>query len=385
MILISKKNQQQNPLVISLFFLFLLVIELVKMPTISARSVYTGCIDDDLSSSTGSYNRSSIGGDEHQIRSNMDDPARMTSKEKKSKEPRKFSQEEEEEGCKIIFSNLELTQSEKETNLVDGSSNVDIDALVLRHYRADKGDINKAIKRTQYAIQWRKDFGVDRILRSVHSGTSTPIVKDDHHCGVNEPNEDDNDDEDEELEKLGAIIKKEGETGKIYARGYDKEGRAILYFFPANENTYDGPNNIKHLVYQVERAIACTEKNGYEKIIIIMDFTGWTFQIAAPMDVTKQTIHILQHCYVERLKSVYMTNSPVLFRSFWAMVKPFIDPFTKEKITFCSGKKAIEAMRRSFDLSALEKIAYGTRELKPFDSKEYFAASLDTTFNENYE
>lgn len=78
----------------------------------------------------------------------------------------------------------------------------------------------------------------------------------------------------------------------------------------------------------------------------------------------------------------YMTNTPLMFRTFWGIVKPFIDPVTKEKIVFCSGKKSIELMKRDLHMNVLEKSAFGTETLRDYDSKEYFALPLDTVFDE---
>jgi len=49
---------------------------------------------------------------------------------------------------------------------------------------------------------------------------------------------------------------KENETGKIYVRGYDKNGRAVMILRPGKENSklgFDELNQMRHLVYFVER------------------------------------------------------------------------------------------------------------------------------------
>ena len=278
-------------------------------------------------------------------------PTQQQHQYKPNKEPRLHPANQEDQGYQQILS--ALTTEEKQS-MVDSN-------LIMRHYRADKGNIEKAIQRIKYAIQWRKDFNVENIIASVHNDESTIS--------------------NEQLQ-LRKIIHHEGEPGKVYTRGYDKEGRAILYLYQARENTNNPTNNIKHLVYQIERTIAATEKNGHEKMVLILDFENWSIKQAPPMHVTKETIHILQECYVERMKRVYMTNAPVMFRTFWAMVKPFIDPVTKEKIVFCSGRNARGVMEEQFDLSVMEKSAYGTENLKPYDWKEYFDAPFDTVFDE---
>jgi hypothetical protein len=285
---------------------------------------------------------------------------------RETKEGRKYPKEEEDKGYIQIVNAL---SNDEKLKMSDGN-------LPMRHYRADKGDITKAIQRTKYAIQWREKFGVEKMLQAVHGDHYTS--RRDHDVNIHNGH----DINEEEMKELRDIILKENETGKIYARGYDKHGHAILYFYLTRENTNHNENNIKHLVYHIERAIAASAKNNCEKIIIIMDFTNWTMKHSAPMSVTKETIHILQDCYVERLLRVYMTNAPVLFRTFWSMVKPFIDPVTKQKIVFCAGKKSAAVMEEELDMSVLEKSAFGTEDIKPYDSKEYFSLPIDTVFDE---
>jgi nicotinamidase-related amidase len=63
-------------------------------------------------------------------------------------------------------------------------------------------------------LQWRKEFEVDKIVRSLENA-------DDDDGG--------NDGNDGEsiitTTDLATILRKENETGKIYVRGYDKDGR----------------------------------------------------------------------------------------------------------------------------------------------------------------
>ena len=179
------------------------------------------------------------------------------------------------------------------------------------------------------------------------------------------------------------IIEYENESGKIYARGYDRNGRAILYFVPGLENSKNGYDNMKHLVYQLERGVACTaRKSGLSKYVIILDFRGYRLSNAPPLATTKMTVEILQDHYPERLLRFYICNPPTIFRFFWKIVKPFIDPVTKEKIKFIHGQEGSEILERDFDLSTTEKAAGGTSDLKPFDSKEYMNTPFDHTFDE---
>ena len=181
------------------------------------------------------------------------------------------------------------------------------------------------------------------------------------------------------------IIEHENTTGKIYARGYDKNNRAILYFCPGLENSSDRDNNMKHLVYQLERGIACTQrKSGLQKYVIVLDFRGYKLSNAPPMSTTKMTAEILQNHYPERLLRFFICNPPIIFRVFWKMVSPFIDPVTKDKIKFIHGDAGIETLKEYFDLSTTEKAAGGTSNLRPFDSKDYLDTPFDHTFDEEF-
>jgi len=258
-----------------------------------------------------------------------------------------FNLEHEKDAYRKIVD--ELTEEEK-----DGLSDVN---MPIRHFRAEKGDIKKAIAKLKSTIKWRKNFEVEAIKKCTSEGGDPDLCK---------------------------MMLFENETGKIYARGYDKNGRGLLYLRPGLENSRNGNDNMKHLVYQIERGIACTErKSGLSKYVVIVDFTGYSMMSAPPMSTTKMTVEILQDRYPERLFRFYICNPPTLFRVLWKMISPFIDPVTKEKIKFCHGKEGLETLAKDFDLDTLEKCIVGTTDLRPFDFKEYLLETpFDYTFDE---
>jgi hypothetical protein len=60
---------------------------------------------------------------------------------------------------------------------------------------------------------------------------------------------------------------------------------------------------------------------------------------------------MLMNHYPERLHRVYLVDAPVLFRAFWALISPFVDPVTKEKFQFVTG----ESRRQAIFGAALDK------------------------------
>eukprot|EP00568_Trieres_chinensis_P001959 CAMPEP_0183308832 /NCGR_PEP_ID=MMETSP0160_2-20130417/22556_1 /TAXON_ID=2839 ORGANISM="Odontella Sinensis, Strain Grunow 1884" /NCGR_SAMPLE_ID=MMETSP0160_2 /ASSEMBLY_ACC=CAM_ASM_000250 /LENGTH=324 /DNA_ID=CAMNT_0025472733 /DNA_START=30 /DNA_END=1001 /DNA_ORIENTATION=- len=263
-----------------------------------------------------------------------------------------FDEEVELEGCRKVLESL--TKEERE-GLADRN-------MILRHFRAEKGDVNSAIQKIKSTIAWRKDFEVDKIMSCFDHN-------DEHRDGH------DNDD----MDKMRQIIEEENATGKAYVRGYDKQGRAILYLKPARENTKNETNQMRHLVYQLERAIAATARigGGKEKVNIIIDYKGYKLRNAPPPSTSRYTLDILQRHYCERMHRSYICNPPFVFKAFWAFIKPFLDPVTKEKIVFCHGEGGEKIMESDFDLEIMEECAGGTKQIRAFDSKEYLYSPLD--------
>merc|ERR1712008_168200 len=75
---------------------------------------------------------------------------------KPKKEPRMFNKEIEEQGCREIVEAL----TEEELQAMPDEN------MPLRHFRADKGNVKKSIERIKYALKWREEFGVEKILRA---------------------------------------------------------------------------------------------------------------------------------------------------------------------------------------------------------------------------
>jgi CRAL/TRIO domain len=252
----------------------------------------------------------------------------------------------------------------------------------------------------QETLEWRKEFGVDIIVKAMENGT---VVDQNEESGAVKSHDDDS------ISEMRAILAKENETGKIYLRGYDAEGRALMYMRPARENTNDQLNNMRHLVWNLEKAIAATRRrsvevvssknktglatNGndgtdaailpLEKINLLIDYQGFRMRDSPPLSTSRYTLDILQKHYPERMYRAYVLNPPLVFRTFWTIVRPFVDPTTKQKIVFCSGKGGLAKLTDHVtDKDKLEECAGGTTPARDFDTKEYVALPLNLAFDD---
>jgi len=285
------------------------------------------------------------------VESNNETPTDTLSKFPRTDTVLSCEDEGETESCQVILSSLTEEEKEKMTSY---DSN-----MPLRYLRAEKGNTETGIQRLKETLTWQDEFKVLSIKKCFSTNGDS---------------------------KMKEIIEFENSTGKIYCRGYDKGNRAILYLRPARENSSNGLDNMKHLVFNLEKAIACTtrkSKGTESKVNIIIDYKDFRLRDTPPLSTTKMTLNILQNHYPERLHRGYICNPPYVFVAFWKMIQPFLDPVTKQKIVFIKGEGGKELLAKDMDLDVVEMSIGGCNGGKDFDSKEYLYGSFDQTFDED--
>lgn len=135
----------------------------------------------------------------------------------------------------------------------------------------------------------------------------------------------------------------------------------------------------------MEKAIAISERNGHSKIVFVVDFEGFSlFHTTTPMSTAQLTVEIFQKHYPERCHKFFITHPPFVFKAFWSAIQVFIDPTTKQKIVFCSGKSGTAQLRKELGGGNHEECAGGdnNNNIKQYDRQEYFQLSLDENFDD---
>ncbi|KAA1103512.1 hypothetical protein PGT21_020210 [Puccinia graminis f. sp. tritici] len=173
---------------------------------------------------------------------------------------------------------------------------------IFRVCRAVKWDPHRALKRLIDTLAWRREFEVERI---------------DYR-----------------------LLSVEAETGKQFTLGYDNHQRPVLYMFPYRQNTKPSRDQIRLLVWYLERTIALMPP-GVESLTLVIDFGGpdaarikGPGSQPTPISVAKEVLKILQTYYCERLAQAICINVPWIFWGFLKLLTPFIDPKTAEKVLF---------------------------------------------------
>ncbi|MQM08079.1 hypothetical protein Taro_040934 [Colocasia esculenta] len=237
------------------------------------------------------------------------------------------------------------------------------DASITRYLIARNWNVKKATKMLKETLKWRLEYKPEEI-RWVSSfdtceGTSAYWVPVGLGCpllqGLDRPEG----------------VAKEAETGKIYRSNYvDKYGRSVLVMRPGCQNTKSTKGQIRYLVYCMENAILNLPSD-QEQMVWLIDFNGFNLSHIS-IKVTKETAHVLQDHYPERLGLAILYNPPKFFEPFWNVAKPFLEPKTCKKVKFVysddpSTKKIMEDL---FDVDRLE-CAFGGNNQVGFNVSDY--------------
>lgn len=207
------------------------------------------------------------------------------------------------------------------------------EASIARHLRARNWNVKKATKMLKETLKWRAEYKPEEIRWDE--------------------------------------IANEAETGKIYRSNYvDKYGRAVLVMRPSCQNTKSTKGQIRYLVYCMENAILNLPPD-LEQMVWLIDFQGFNLSHIS-VKVTRETAHVLQDHYPERLGLAILYNPPKFFEPFWTVVKPFLELKTQNKVKFVYSDdlNTRRIMEDLFDMDRLES-AFGGNDRVGFNINKY--------------
>lgn len=180
----------------------------------------------------------------------------------------------------------------------------------LRYLRASKWKLETAIKRIEDSFVWRRTFGVVNIPE--HTDPKIIITP--------------------------KLVEDENTTGKNLIVGYDNDNRPCLYLRNGYQNTSPSIKQVQHLVFMLERVIQFMPP-GQDTLALLIDFKAAPAHMNLSskfpsLSISKQVLHILQNHYPERLGRGLFTNIPWIGYTFFKVVGPFIDPYTRLKTIY---------------------------------------------------
>lgn len=118
----------------------------------------------------------------------------------------------------------------------------------------------------------------------------------------------------------------------------DVMGRPVIYMKPGGANPHSVPKRVLFLVMQLEHAVARMTPP-VTQFTWICDFSGYGQRARSPggMQVARESLHVLQTNYCERLGAMFIINAPFFFSMVYTCMSPFMSARTKAKIQWISG------------------------------------------------
>ncbi|CAM9567015.1 unnamed protein product [Discosporangium mesarthrocarpum] len=152
-------------------------------------------------------------------------------------------------------------------------------------------------------------------------------------------------------------------TGQMFVRGKCKMGRPLIWFYLGRGNTVDPDQNLRFIIFNLERAVASfgaedvesVRNNGQFCVVVDCSFEdGGGFPALATV---RHALSMLALHYPSRLGSLFVLNAGTMITSVWWGLSFLIKQSTREKIFFLSGteEEQQQALRQHIDPAELEK------------------------------
>lgn len=154
-------------------------------------------------------------------------------------------------------------------------------------------------------------------------------------------------------------IKVLNKKGKIFRLpSYDKNGIPVVMIRLRFDSPSDGPveERLRLVVYTIESTLRANPQS--EKIGLIVDLSG-VQTLSFDRHLVQNLLHTMQNNYVEQLGFCCMISAPIIFNILYALVSPFIDENTKQKIVV-AGSHYTDKLLSFMDKSSIPKEYGGT-------------------------
>ncbi|OWZ14787.1 SEC14 cytosolic factor [Phytophthora megakarya] len=196
-------------------------------------------------------------------------------------------------------------------------------AFSPRFIAGEKGDAEKGHARFLATLEWRKENDIDNILVTPHPNFET--------------------------------IK---QYYPQYFHGRTREGQPVYYERPGKiqlpalkREGLSIDDLLRHYMYITEYLWRVVEPNDSGRSITVLDVTGiGMYDLGGEvLDFIKRASAFTGAHYPERSAHIFIINIPGWFNMIWRMVKPLIDPVTREKVHMLKGSAILKELETLID------------------------------------
>lgn len=243
--------------------------------------------------------------------------------------------------------------------------------MIRRHISTGNDDVKASLQRVKKTIQIYHDKEILDIRTMFHDNTNNASLQQQQQQRHRQ-------------QKLAHYL---GDKGKMVVRGHDKHGRACIQIIlkhsrPGTHNDREGA--MLTFLHCLEKAIACSEKNGSDGTVIgCADLKGFQIWHIPPITVIVEMLLILKDAYREKLHRIYLVDAPVLARYMWNIIKPLMYHKIRDKCIFVTGQAQKEKVFGSgaFDLDHCMPYQHPSGKLtEPVDMEKYFKLPFDQAY-----
>lgn len=193
------------------------------------------------------------------------------------------------------------------------------DIKILRFYRGNKGNEDKAFEKLVRHAYFRLEDNVDNIGDNL------------------------------------ALFAKELSARKMMVLdGTDKHGRPVALCYAHRHIASDRDlSQMRMLITYTLEALLKRAKPDEEKFVICFDLSKFTFA-CMDYECVKVLISVMRDNYPETLWTCLVMDAPMIFRASWHVIRPWLDPETVEKVAFIKRSQLGDYMDPSI-IPATEK------------------------------
>jgi hypothetical protein len=129
-------------------------------------------------------------------------------------------------------------------------------------------------------------------------------------------------------------LKSHVEHKAVYVQGYDREGRSTFIFEPHRVLEYCHEISLKHHVWTLERAIACSRHPDKTINAVINCGEFVAKHHAPPVQLAKDFFKALRSHYTGHVNKIFLVAPPRSVGFLWSVFKPFVSERTKNNVVF---------------------------------------------------
>lgn len=267
--------------------------------------------------------------------------------------------------------------------------------IIQRYLESKNGKVELAFEKVKKTLKFRREIGIDDLITAFdkHDCTDNDGDDDDTASMMSDDNDDgngamilDGNERKNRRQDTAKQLQTHLSSKKYFVQGYDKDGRATLFFIPRLVDSHDAEWTLKEAIYSIERAVACSKASDHT-INAVVDFSGFSMtKHSPPLEIGKQFLTALRSHYAGQIHRIYLLDTPFSFSMLWTIFSPFVGTATRDKIKFVNGEQSKE--RELTQVYSLEQVPSwmipGGQKNRDLDMEEYLhGLAFDQAFDES--